>query len=253
MRVFDRYDNRAGRSAMRRYKDLGRDWRHRNLGRWTIVLLWSLFLIGFLAVVHFASARWSLAAGVLLGMIGTALVLLPDLLLPDHIARYERGAWGEQHTAKALRPLRNEGWIVRHDLATGYGKGNRDHIAAGPAVYLLDSKLLKDEVWIDAAGVHVRRVDNSGDEYVVPSLTVRMQRSAAALKRDLDRAVGFPVAVYGIVVIWGHFAAGSQWDGNVAYVDGDLIADWLRERPADLRDHEKRQAVHRWLRKLPRA
>jgi hypothetical protein len=80
-----------------------------------------------------------------------------------------------------------------------------------------------------------------------------MSRAAQALKRDLEAAVGFPVAVYPVVVIWGHFAAGAQWDGNVAYVDGDRIAEWLAERPVDLRDETKRQAVRRWLRALPRA
>jgi hypothetical protein len=37
--------------------------------------------------------------------------------MPDHIRRWERGAWGEQLTAKALLPLRKEGWLVRHDGA----------------------------------------------------------------------------------------------------------------------------------------
>jgi hypothetical protein len=57
-----------------------------------------------------------------------------------------------------------------------------------------------------------------------------MSRAGRALKRDLDKAVGFPVAVYPVVV-WGHFAATVQWDGEVAYVDGDALADWLAERP----------------------
>jgi hypothetical protein len=254
VRRIDRYDNRAGRSAMRRYKELGRGWRRRTLGRWTVPLLWAVFVLAFLAVLQFRPAMWTLAVGVLLGMIGTSLVLLPDVLLPDYIARYERGAWGEQNTAKALRPLRKEGWLVRHDLATGYGKANRDHIAAGPAVYLLDSKLLRDEVWVDQAGLHVRRVDESGDEYVLAGLTERVRRSVGALKRDLERVVGFPVMVYGVVVVWGHFGAGSQWDGqDVAYVDGDRISTWLRARPADLHDDRKRRAVQEWLRALPRA
>jgi hypothetical protein len=179
--------------------------------------------------------------------------MLPDTLMPDHIQRWQRGAWGEQNTAKALKPLQKEGWLVRHDLATGYRNTNRDHIATGPAVYLLDSKLLKDEVWLDTSGLHVRRVDASQDEYVVPDLTARMDRAARALKRNLDASVGFPVAVYPVVVIWGQFAAGAQWDGNVAYVDGDKLSNWLRERPTDLLDERKRQAVREWLLALPRA
>src|SRR5215211_3434920 len=164
-------------------------------------------------------------------MLGMAYFMLPDALLPEHIARWQRGAWGEQNTAEALKPLKKEGWLVRHDLAGRNGNGNRDHIAAGPAVYLLDSKMLKDEVSLDGDLLRVRRVDDSGDEYAVTAPTAAMTYAARALKRELDKAVGFPVAVYPVVVIWGLFAAGSQWDGAVAYVDGDKLADWLEGRP----------------------
>jgi hypothetical protein len=87
----------------------------------------------------------------------------------------------------------------------------------------------------------------------VPAPTQKMTAAAQALKRDLDAAVGFPVAVYPVVVIWGHFAAGDQWDGSVAYVDGDKIANWLARRPVDLRDARKRLVVQNWLRALPQA
>jgi hypothetical protein len=70
-----------------------------------------------------------------------------------------------------------------------------------------------------------------------------MSRAGRALKRDLDNAVGFPVAVYPVVVVWGHFAATAQLDRDLAYLDGDALADWLAERPVDLRDERKRGAV----------
>lgn len=253
MGIVDRYYQGAGGSSSRRYKALAHDWRARMFGKRTPIYVWSLYILGFLAVLFWAPERWRFAAAFILGMLAMALWIFPEAVMPDHIARWQRGAWGEQNTAKALRPLRKQGWLVRHDLATVYGKGNRDHIAAGPAVYLLDSKLLKDEVWVDEAGLHVRRMDESHEEYVIPDLTERLSRAGRALKRDLDRAVGFPVAVYPVVVIWAHFAAGEQWDGNVAYVDGDRIASWLAGRPTDLRDDRKRQAVQEWLRGLPRA
>ena len=103
------------------------------------------------------------------------------MLLPDHIARWERGAWGEQNTAKALKPLRKQGWLIRHDLASGYANANRDHIAVGPAVYLLDSKLLKDRVWIKGGRLHVHRLDASGDKYDVEAPTRRMAAAAKSL------------------------------------------------------------------------
>lgn len=238
---------------MRQYRSLSRDWRRRVLGKRTLLYIWTLWALGFVAVLIWTSGHWRLLEGFLFGMTAMAVWMFPDAVLPDHIARWQRGAWGEQETAKVLKPLRKQGWLVRHDLATGYGNTNRDHVAAGPAVYLLDSKLLKDEVWLDREGLHVRRMDDSDDEYLRKAPTAWMAAAARALKRDLDTAVGFPVAVYPVVVIWGHFAAGVQWDGTVAYVDGEKLAEWLSERPVDLLDERKRKAVHEWLRALPRA
>jgi len=251
--LVERYYRGAGTSTMRRYKLLSRDWRRRMFGKRTQFYAWTLWSLSLAAVLVWTSGHWRLLEGFFFGALAMAFWVLPEAVMPDHIARWQRGAWGEQSSARALKPLRKQGWLVRHDLATGYGKANRDHIAVGPAVYLLDSKLLKDEVWLDEGGLHVRRMDESGDEYVVPDLTTRMTGAAEVLKRALEAAVGFPVAVYPVVVIWGHFAAGAQWDGNVAYVDGDRIATWLTERPADLLDERKRKAVEAWLRALPRA
>lgn len=247
------YYGGAGESGMRRYRELARSWRVRTFGRRTDYYFWLVLTLAAIAAFEFTSPRWRFGEGLLIGMVGMSFMVLPDTLMPDHIARRERGAWGEQQTARALRPLRKQGWLIRHDLATGYRTGNRDHIAVGPAVYLLDTKMLRDEVWIDQAGVHVRRVDETREEYVIPDLSERMRRAANSLKRDLDATVGFPVAVYPVVVIWGHFAAGESWDGNVAYVDGECLAGWLDKRPVDLLAADKCDAVKTWLRALPRA
>jgi Nuclease-related domain len=238
---------------MRRFKELGSDWRRRTFGARTPFYFWTT--LGGLTVValEWTPGGWKFAVGMAVGMLGTAFVLLPDTLIPDHIARWQRGAWGEQNTAKVLKPLTKEGWLVRHDLATRSGRSNRDHIIAGPAVYLLDSKLLRDHVAIERDVLHVRRVDDSGDEYSVKSPTSGMRNAARPLERDIDDALGFPVAVYPVVVIWGHFAAGVQHAGGVTYVDGEKLEEWLRSRPADLHDERKREMVREWLDSLPRA
>jgi hypothetical protein len=74
---------------------------------------------------------------------------------------------------------------------------------SGPAVYVLDCKLLRDEVRLEGDMLHLRRVDDS--------------------------------------------------EGDVAYVDSDKLADWLRLRPIDLHDERKREIVREWLGALPRA
>lgn len=253
MRFLDRHYDGAGRSGQRRFKELAKDWRLRTLGARTSLYFWSLYTLLLLLALNWTPTSWRFALGLTFGMLAMGFSLLPDVLMPDHINRWQRGAWGEQNTAKALKPLKKAGWLVRHDLAARYGKGNRDHIVAGPAVYLLDSKMLKDQVWLEGDVLRLRRVDDSGDAYAMPHLTARMTKSARALKRNLDSAVGFPVAVYPVVVIWGHFDAGVQWAGGVAYVDGDKLADWLMTRPTDIRDAGKQQAVQNWLAALPSA
>jgi Nuclease-related domain len=238
---------------MRRFEELARGWRRRTFGARTGFYFWTI--LGGLTVLalDWTPGGWKFGVGMAVGMLGTAFALLPDTLIPDHIARWQRGAWGEQNTAKVLKPLMKEGWLVRHDLARRGGRGNRDHIIAGPAVYLLDSKLLRDHVWLEGEVLHVRRVDDSGDTYSARDLTPRMRNAACGVEREIDNALGFPVAVYPVVVIWGHFAAGVQHAAGVTYVDGEKLADWLRSRPADLRDQRKREMVRDWLRSLPRA
>jgi hypothetical protein len=165
---------------MRRHKRLARDWTHRTLGRRTSLYFWIVYTAIVLLVLNTTTAHATLI-GIVLGAIGMGFYVLPDMLLPDHIARWERGAWGEQNTAKALKPLRKQGWLIRHDLASGYANANRDHIAVGPAVYLLDSKLLKDRVWIKGGRLHVHRLDASGDKYDVEAPTRRMAAAAKSL------------------------------------------------------------------------
>jgi hypothetical protein len=253
MGVTDWYYGGAGSSSMRRKKRLARDWMRRRFGRRTMAYIWIAYFAVILTTLNFVTAKWTFFIGVVFGAIGMGIELIPDAVIPEHIARWERGASGEQNTAKALKPLRKEGWLIRHDLATGYRDTNSDHVAVGPAVYLLNSKLLRDRVWIKDGRLHVHRLDASDDKYNVEAPTKAMIAASKALKRHLDASVDFPVAVYPVVVIWGHFDAGEQWDGGVAYVDGEKIADWLRARPADLRDEGKRAKVRDWLRALPRA
>lgn len=58
---------------------------------------------------------------------------------PAAIANWQAGAFGEEETAKQLRALERDGWVVLHDLANG--TTNFDHVVLGPAgVFCLNSK-----------------------------------------------------------------------------------------------------------------
>lgn len=77
----------------------------------------------------------------------TPLIRLADLVGIDTAAgsrarRFDAGAVGEKATARLLRTLEQQGWVVLHDLALPYGKANVDHLLISPAgkVFILDSK-----------------------------------------------------------------------------------------------------------------
>lgn len=85
--------------------------------------------------------HWRWFAGVVAGGWLSTLIGLREFP-PGHIERWQEGAWGEEWTAKELRPLSHEGWTVLHDRRDGpNGRANLDHVLVGPGgVFLLDSK-----------------------------------------------------------------------------------------------------------------
>lgn len=242
----------AGRSARRWYKNQARSWRRRTFGRWATFSFLTVLLTVLAVIPHLSPPRWQLLFVFFFGALVAATMLLPDVLLPDHIARKQRGAWGEQSTAIVLRRLKRRGWTVRHDLAAP--RGNRDHVVVGPSLFLLDSKNWSDsEVTIEGDVLRVRRIEDPDDGYTTDDPAGKAQRQARALERELRLALGFGAAVNPVVVVWGRFTAGEQWIGNVAFVAGDRLAAWLEARPRDLVDPAKQAAVAAWVRGLPRA
>lgn len=150
--------NAAGRSSECKYQELARSWRRRNRRLFATVAL----VCGGVLVVSFALAQLWPAYGWLLGVFGGAALafwLVARFSPPGWIENWQVGAWGEQATAKVLRELERDGWVVLHDLRAS--RGNVDHIVVGTAgVFLLDSKRLGGSVAGDATGVTVRRLDD---------------------------------------------------------------------------------------------
>jgi hypothetical protein len=156
-------------------------------------------------------------------------------------------------TAFELKALRREGWTVRHDVKWGE-RGNHDHVIAGDAVYVLNSKNLKDsEMTIESGGIRVTRIDNPDNDYLADRWCSSIHKEAWSLKWTLDKTLGSPVHVYPVVVLWGRFAAEQQYVGEVSVVRGDKLVDWLRSRPTDLRDAARKRQVANAVRDLPSA
>jgi hypothetical protein len=250
--IFDRQG--AGRSAERKFKRMARAWRVRVFGRRTpyylsVVLI---LLIVFVASLHLQSS-WALLAGFTLGMAVMAAGMIPDALLPGHIFNWQVGAWGEQMTARELTALPKESWTVQHDRKWG-DRANHDHVVAGGAVFVLNSKNLKDSsITVNDGVVRLSRLDEPDDGYIAEWWVGSAKKEAASLKRELERRVGFPVHVYSVVVLWGEFEVGQEYVDGVSFVRGDALVDWLKSRPVDLLDEAKRERVAQWARSLPAA
>jgi hypothetical protein len=247
--------DQPGSSASRHHRRVARAWRRRRFGRWApyIAGLVVVILILLLPGLHLSS-RWALFAGVMLGMLVMAIWALPDMLMPGHIFNWQLGAWGEQMTATELAKLPRKEWVVRHDLRWGNRGANHDHVVAGRAVYALNTKYLKDSrIEIEGDNLRVRRLDDPDDSYLADRWAPIAGAEANSLKWELEKALGFPVAVYPVIVLWGDFDSEPRWIGDVFILHGLSVADWIKSRPADLVRADKREAVADYVRTMARA
>jgi hypothetical protein len=247
--------NRAGRSAQRRYRALAKQWRRRVLGKRTLAALYTALALSLLVITNLhLSSRPSLWAGLVWGMLAMGVWMMPDALMPGHISNWQMGAWGEQNTASELRSLKRHGWVVRNDVQWGSSKGNHDHVLAGPGVYVLNTKNVRDSsVEVDSHALRVRPLENPDGGYLADRWAPQVEREAESLARSISRSSGIPVHVYPVIVVWGVFEAGQTWLGNVCVVRGDQLSAWLLSRPRDILAPEKQKRVQQTVRELPHA
>ncbi|MFD0639428.1 nuclease-related domain-containing protein [Catenulispora yoronensis] len=131
------------------------------------------------------------------GFAALVLLALADLAYtkPDHVSLAGRRASGEAATAKAIKPLRFQGFTALHDrrLAPGTVPGippvDIEHLLIGPAgVFLLDSKnwtggpkaqMIGTDIWV---GMDKR-------DAMLKRLGVEAENLTTALKPSLPRGV----------------------------------------------------------------
>jgi hypothetical protein len=147
---------------------------------------------------------------------------------PGWIENWQSGAWGEVATAKRLRQVAREGWVVLHDLPAG--RGNVDHIVVGPGgVFLLDSKRLGGTVEFSSDGLTVRRPDDPDLSYRHPGGGHLLSLARETHERVLGSA-RIRIWVTPVMVLWNEFPQRVVRDRCV-YVHGDELVDWLRAQP----------------------
>lgn len=200
----------------------------------------AVVLASFVSAQRWPAYAWT--CGVF-GGAALAFWVVARISPPAWIENWQSGSWGEVATAKALRKLEPDGWVVLHDLPAG--RGNVDHIAVGPGgVYLLDSKRLGGSVTVDGNGVTVRRFDDpdlsyqhSGSGHILSLARQTHQRVLASTR--------IKTWVTPVMVLWAEFPQRVAQDRCV-YVHGDELVAWLRARPqtiAPSRVHQVAQAV----------
>ncbi len=129
-----------GRSALAAYRRR----RATELAAWTRTLAWRAPLVAAAgALGQVLAAEAGLPRAGLLGLAVAALVGWRLRFRPSEQAcTWQRGAAGERHTARLLRRLHRDGFVVFHDLAVpGNTSANVDHLVIGPTgVFVIDSK-----------------------------------------------------------------------------------------------------------------
>lgn len=176
-----------------------------------------------------------LTLGFVLGGLFAGLVAIMDSP-PAHVEHWRSGYEGEQRTARALAPLRAEGYALLHDLVDrrvegrGY-RGNVDHVVVSPAgVFLLDSKWLGGEVSIRGDTVLVQRRDDDQDSYTLQWSAKGVRAQARRLQQSIEPGTGVRF-VKAVMVFWNKFDAGVLEGERIVFVHGERLMSWLQEQP----------------------
>jgi Nuclease-related domain len=128
-----------GRSALAAYRRR----RVTELAAWARSLAWRApLVVAAGAVGQVLAAQAGLPQAGLVGLAVAAMVGWRLRFRPSEQARtWERGAHGEQRTARLLDRLVRDGYVVFHDLAIPGSPANVDHLVIGPSgVFVIDSK-----------------------------------------------------------------------------------------------------------------
>ncbi|MDX6399888.1 MAG: hypothetical protein QOF27_494 [Gaiellaceae bacterium] len=169
-----------------------------------------------------------LAQVVAAGVLGSLLTLaIVGWKVGGHVTSLVWLWVGKQKTGAVLRQL-DDDWSCEHDIP--HRRGMWDHILVGPSgVYMLESKDLAQAADVSADALRSGRWKQSAG---------KLRGEAIALKNEFTDLGVQAAYVQPVVVVWGEFAQ-RRWDeGDVAYVQGAELLEWLQERPRTLRTNQ---------------
>ena len=181
-----------------------------------------------------------------LGALAVGAAILTWRLRPDaDVERWQRGAFGEERTARLLAALPGR-YVVLHDRRVPGSRANIDHLVIGPTgVWVVDTKVYR-------ASLEVRRgAVWAGDHQVDASPAAwEAERVGAALGRarregacpgqpDHAEVRHRPPTVGAVLAIHGHgLGRRGKRVGGVTVLPADRLCRWLRRRPRLLRRGE---------------
>jgi hypothetical protein len=215
---------RAGQYAAERHQRGLRSFRRRFYRQVGVTLVFVAVAELLLALYMDSFFSWIVFSFVAGGVVTSIWILRQ--LPPDHVRRWGDGAWGEQQTAKALEPLEQAGWTAEHDIELDRG-GNIDHLVQSPKGkrFVLETKTLNGEIRVENGLLVCTQLDDHDQVYRHSRLRHAVLERARLLYRE--RPGGW---VQGVVVIWGDFPQRRVENGKLAFVHGEELDPWLRER-----------------------
>src|SRR3954453_15709937 len=139
---------------------------------------------------------------------------------------FERGAEGEESTARVLGVLSLEGWRVFHDVRwPGRSQANIDHVVVGPGgVFVIDSKAWSGDV--DIKGGTLRQDGKRRSRHVIASSAAAM--AVGELVPGIDPKGIHPVICFARPEpIFG-------WSGDVMVCSTENVVGFLSSTPRSL-------------------
>jgi hypothetical protein len=205
-----------GRAALVEYRRR----RALELAAWTRSLAWRVSLVtaaGLAVQVLTTQARLPQA-----GLVGLAVAALVGWRLrfraSEQARTWQRGAAGERRTARLLRRLSRDGFVVFHDLAVpGNTSANVDHLVIGPTgVFVIDSKQWSGSVHQSTDGLAWH------NHYPLDRTLATVRWEAETLGRLLGTRIAALLCVHG-----AHVQGGGLDAQGVAIVPAHLLRSAL--------------------------
>jgi hypothetical protein len=191
-------------------------------------------LVTALAVDQVAPALAGWVGLVAAGLVGWRL----RFQISQDARNWQRGARGEQRTARQLNRLAHHGWVVFHDLAVPGSRANVDHLAIGPAgVFLVDSKNWRGQLVFAPDGTLWH------GSYPLTATLATIGFEARAIAGALavpGLAVEPLLVVHGSTIPWG-----EQYLGGVAVLPARRLVATLLALPPLLTDEQVTQLAQR--------